>query len=313
MNKYFIYVVVVFLLGCIYLFNTKNNNLQTLDEHEEVRNVQRSAQSPRGYELEIVSKIDTIQPHVPTTIRYRIKDDKGEVVKKFETIHEKIMHFIVVRKDLQYFQHLHPDFHTDAGEFSLSVTFADYGSYRLFADFAQAGMENDAHNQPPIGVPYKDIQVGNAQAYVPVDIVSDMKTSRTVGEYEINYSFPQKIQVGKEVKIILHLRHKGQPITTMEEYLGAQAHGILLKKDTLDFFHLHAMGSSMTHVMNGQIMTMETISKGPDVNFTYTFPTNGTYKLFTQFQHQGNIITTDYTIEVNYHSSTSPDVVVYQH
>jgi hypothetical protein len=70
----------------------------------------------------------------PTTIKYRIKDDKRDIVTDFAIAHEKIMHFIVVRKDLTQFQHLHPDFNQETGEFSVAVTFPAAGPYRFFAD-----------------------------------------------------------------------------------------------------------------------------------------------------------------------------------
>lgn len=39
-------------------------------------------------------------------------------------------------------------------------------------------------------------------------------------------------------------------------------------------------------------------SKGPNMSFSTNFPEPGNYKLFTQIQHQGKIITTDYAIAV---------------
>ena len=92
-------------------------------------------QSHRGYNLQLTSSTENINPDQPTKISYKVTNDKGEVLKDFTVAHEKIMHFILVRKDLQGFQHLHPDFNQSTGEFSVNVTFPTDGLYRIFPDF----------------------------------------------------------------------------------------------------------------------------------------------------------------------------------
>ena len=60
-------------------------------------------------------------------------------------VHEKIMHFIVIRKDLANFQHVHPDFNSSTGEFTLSnLTLPSDGEYRLFADFTPTASQMNA-------------------------------------------------------------------------------------------------------------------------------------------------------------------------
>ena len=44
-----------------------------------------------------------------TELRFRIVGADGQPVRDFEVEHEKRMHLIVVRRDGQGFQHLHPD------------------------------------------------------------------------------------------------------------------------------------------------------------------------------------------------------------
>jgi hypothetical protein len=48
------------------------------------------------------------------------------------------MHFIVVRRDMTGFQHLHPTEGRD-GAWSVPVTLREAGSYRVFADFSTGG------------------------------------------------------------------------------------------------------------------------------------------------------------------------------
>ena len=103
--------VVLLTGGAFFLSNNMNNK--------------SIVQSRRSYEIEITRKpnADQITLSQPSTIKYKIKNDRGEIVKDFAIAHEKIMHFIVVRKDLQQFQHLHPDFNKENGEFIVNVIF----------------------------------------------------------------------------------------------------------------------------------------------------------------------------------------------
>jgi YHS domain-containing protein len=64
----------------------------------------------------------------------------GTLETKFQTVHEKLMHLIVVSSDLSYFSHEHPKLGAD-GRFRLRRTFPGAGQYWLFADFTpQDGM-----------------------------------------------------------------------------------------------------------------------------------------------------------------------------
>jgi hypothetical protein len=70
----------------------------------------------------------------PSTLRFRIAGPDGRPVRDFAVEHEKRMHLIVVRRDGQGFQHLHPTMDA-AGTWSVPLTLAQAGAYRVFADF----------------------------------------------------------------------------------------------------------------------------------------------------------------------------------
>ena len=69
------------------------------------------------------------------TLRFRIVDERGEMVRDFDVEHEKRVHLILARRDLSGFQHLHPEQAAD-GAWTTRVRVDDAGSYRLFADFS---------------------------------------------------------------------------------------------------------------------------------------------------------------------------------
>lgn len=279
MNKYVIGTLLLIIIfgSAFLLLNKKPASIQ--------QKVNR--QNPQNYKMKILSDESIVTPKEPYTLRYVIVDSSGTVLKNFLENHTKLMHFIAIRKeDLNNFQHLHPEFDANTGEFTQVLTFASPGTYRLYADFTpQTVMGNSGEvtlNQ--------DVSVGETPSGIN-PIIADSETIKSVDGYEIEYSFPQPVKAGQAVNLILNVKKDGQPVTNMESYLSAQAHGIVLKKDTLDFAHLHAMGGEMM-TMHGPLPT------GPEIKFDYTFPNAGIYKLFSQFQVNGKVITSDYTFEV---------------
>lgn len=292
-------ILIVLLLaggGGVLAFNLWNNGNQMNGEHGG----QIADQSHRSYEMELTSSANGIESQKPTTITYKVKNDKEEVLKNYEVVHEKIMHFIVVRKDLQNFLHLHPEFNPSSGEFTVEVTFPIDGLYRIFPDFTPT---DDNPQKIPVTV-YSDINVGDTKNYKAQPVVPDRQPNKTVDGYEIAYSLPAILEQQKEVQYSLMINKDGQPVTNLDNYLGALGHSVILKTDTLDFIHTHAgdkpdtnQGAGMGHSSETTMMPNES-NKGPQINFTTTFPSPGIYKIFTQFQHEGKVITTDLVVEV---------------
>jgi hypothetical protein len=97
------------------------------------------------------------------------------------------MHFIVVRKDLTQFQHLHPEFHKETGEFSVDVAFPAPGPCRFFADFTP-GQDNPM--QLPVTVS-SDFTVGDIADFQPQAVTPDTKNEVIVPpDYQVTYTLP---------------------------------------------------------------------------------------------------------------------------
>lgn len=242
-------------------------------------------QSHRSYEVEAASSLSNIQPNRPTNFIYKIKDDQGSILKDFDVVHEKVMHFIVVRKDLQYFQHLHPSFNSSTGEFKVPVTFAADGDYRAFADFtpsmSQVGPDGA---KLPVTV-FQDFKVGNLANYKPFPIGGTERT-KTYGNYEITLIPSSGSLVSQNNQNFdFEIKKKGTLVTNLEAYLGALGHTVVLREGDLQFVHAHAIQKS-TDPQTGK------------VRFAITFPEAGNYKLFSQFQHEGEILTSDFVVNV---------------
>ncbi len=289
-------LIATVLLGIFYLFYSDKLNLSSFDFRKVTTLTNDSAQSHRSYKMEIISKPTAIEPNSKITIVYEIKNDKGETLKNYDTVHEKIMHFIVVRKDLAYFQHLHPDFDKSTGEFKVAINFPEDGSYRVFPDFTPG---DDNPQKLPVTV-YQDLDVGNLSNYYAQTVAPDTEKSKTYGDYEVNTTITQG-ENQSEVTYSLNIAKDDEPVTDLENYLGALGHSVILKEGSLDFIHTHALDASSVGQEHGSMQhggSPMPAGKGPVISFATTFPGPGVYKIFTQFQHQKEIQTVDYTINV---------------
>ncbi len=242
-------------------------------------------QSHRSYCIKPTSDTSKLQPNSPTAYSFSIINDLGEILHEFDTVHEKTMHLIVVRKDMNNFQHLHPVFqHT--GLFTLSdLKLPSDGQYRIFADFTPTASQMGADGEKlPVTV-YQDVNVGDLAKYKPQSIgaIDEVKTFQG---YDIQITNdPQPITADSMNMVSFDIKKDGKPVTNLENYLGALGHSVVLREGTLDFIHAHPLTTSASR-QTGR------------VDFHVNFSTEGEYKLFTQFQHQGQLITSDFVVSV---------------
>jgi hypothetical protein len=78
----------------------------------------------------------------------------------------------------------------------------------------------------------------------------------------------------------------GEPVTDLQPYLGAYGHLVALRKGDLAYLHVHPDG----HPGDG------TTRPGPDVVFYADVPSEGTYRLYLDFRHQGMVRTAAFTL-----------------
>ena len=173
-------------------------------------NARRKPVPPR-FTLEL-----TAQPRKPrageaSELRFRVLDRK-EPVTAFETVHEKLLHLIVVRRDLTQFAHEHPVPNAD-GSFTLRYTFPAPGDYRLFADTAPRGAGSQIL---PAAISVSGKDAGPSQTFP--------------GIVPAATTFPAR----KTVPISMPVEAKG-----LEPWLGAIGHLLLIHEDAQTFVHAH--------------------------------------------------------------------------
>ncbi len=187
--------------------------------------------------------------------------------------HEKKIHFIMVSDDLSCFDHQHPEY-VPSGSYELPYTFKNGGSYILFADFKPTGAN---HSLEKINVKVK------GKTLPAITYTKEQLVSKT-GEFEVTLSTENggKIESGsmQHIKGIVTKGGKVIDANTLENYLGAKAHMVVIGVDDKNYLHVHP------GVENGNF----------DLHTTFEKP--GTYRGWIQFQSGGKIYTTDFVFKV---------------
>ena len=108
--------------------NNNNNNNNNQNMHHQQQNNQNIS-----YNVNL-----KFRPQIPdagktTTLEINITEQKtGNIIKNFETIHDKLMHLIIIgEEDLSHFEHIHPTLDTYRGMFFINHTFPESGNYKI--------------------------------------------------------------------------------------------------------------------------------------------------------------------------------------
>lgn len=207
-------------------------------------------------------------------LRFTIEGPDGRPVTAYQETHEKDLHLIVVRRDLSGFRHVHPVRAAD-GTWSIPFEFGRGGTWRLFADFAPAGLGRTL----TLGT---DVNVAGPYAPLPLPAASS-KSSRD--GYDVTLA--GEAVAGKESELTFTVSRGGRPVSDLQPYLGAFGHLVSLRSGDLAYLHNHPAETAEA----GD-------SGGPEVRFGTTFPTAGTYRLYLDFQHAGTVHTAEFTVTV---------------
>ena len=218
-----------------------------------------------------------IKPQTPIPLVIDVQDKEGKPIAKFETFQEKLMHLIVVSDNLEFFNHIHPTY-KENGRFEIETNFPQSGNYTLFSDYKPASQKE---------------RVSVLKAQIPGTNPSpakiDLNQAKTFGDTKVNLTFSQpKLKVGQDVTLMFDLRDTAtnQPITDLQPYLGERGHLVIIKQSSpltgADYLHAHAVKDN---------------SDG-NVNFMTHFSEPGKYKIWGQFNRNGEIVTADFWINV---------------
>lgn len=247
-------------------------------------------------------------PGRPVPLSFAVREaPTGRVVRDFEVVHTKPLHFLLVSADLAYFEHQHPHLGPD-GRFRLAWTFPRAGRYFLFADFTPADGDNQIlRTTLDVGGPIR-------RAPTPPRLVPDADRAKTVGDTRVRLSVrPGALRAGKQSLLTYTLADlSGRGRADMQPILGVMGHLIALRDDAQTLVHTHTLHGVQPGSYGAAMLAMRQAGQpevvpitpdmvtetGPRFTFKLTPPKPGRYKLWAQFQRRNRWLTAPFTVDV---------------
>lgn len=220
------------------------------------------------YPLEVSQSPALLRPGQRVTLTFRVIDPAtNQTVKRFEIVHEKLMHLFLVSENLEFFAHQHPVLQDD-GTFRLTLALPYGGMYRMLADFYPSG------SVPQLAL--NTLFVSGASS--PANLVPSLAPCKAANLTAALRTDPEQPLAGLETKLFYTL----DPIDGLEPYLGVWAHMLVASSDLIDLLHVHPFLKDQTST----------------IQFNVIFPRSGLYRIWTQFQRKGVVDTTVFTVSV---------------
>jgi hypothetical protein len=206
----------------------------------------------------------------PGWLRFRILGADGRVVVRgYQIEAERLLHLIVVRRDLTGYQHLHPVMGAD-GTWSVPFTAGPAGVYRVFADFQRGGVKR---------VLAGDLTIPGDYVPAPIPAASPLASA----DGDVVRLVAPRLRAGHEADLEFRIARGGRPVA-LQPYLGARGHLVALREGDLAYLHIHPHTGG-----------------APDagsVRFSTTFDAPGRYRLFLQFRSPGPVHTVSFSVSV---------------
>ncbi len=198
-------------------------------------------------------------------LAFTVTGPEGSPVTQFETSHEKQAHLIVVRSDGSHYRHVHPVM-DEAGRWSLPWQWEAAGTYRIYADVVPTGAGEGLTLTRTVDV---------AGPFEPAAL--EVSAIDEVDGFQV--SLNGDLGAGSAAALTVSVSRDGQPVTSLEPYLGAYGHLVALRAGDLAYLHTHPEGAEP---VDGEV-------SGPEVKFATTAPTPGRYYLYFDFQVDGQV------------------------
>lgn len=194
-----------------------------------------------------------------TPLRFRVvRKPQDELVDDLQVEHEKLMHLIGVRRDLQEFIHIHPQ-RVRPGLWQVNYAFTNAGQYQFWSDIKHRGTVYSLA-LPPLKV--AGIATSREPEIIPK--LEDVKSG-----FRISLEMPGELVAGRTNLLLIKIyNQEGTQIGT-DFFLGAALHVVVIKDDLSVYAHGHA----------GNHLRGER-----DLYFNQVFPERGNYKIFAQFR-----------------------------
>jgi hypothetical protein len=239
------------------------------------------------YQVTLISDSNAPQAGQPLTLMLDITTSESKApVTEFDEVHTKLLHLIVISEDLQQFLHLHPDYQGE-GRFVLKeVVLPEAGNYVVYADFTPTGAGQQVVRST----------LSTADATVSRPQLASGERELVTGPLRVRLDLPDSLSPATTQTIAFHVSdaESGEPIDSLDEYLGAAGHLVIIDESSQQYIHTHPAGDHDMRAMAG--MTMQ---YGPDLSFEAEFPESGLWAAWLQIQYKGEVYTAPFVIEVS--------------
>jgi hypothetical protein len=209
------------------------------------------------------------------TFRFTILGPDGTPEHDFTPLHDRLLHLIVVDRELTSFHHVHPTLAAD-GTWSARLPAVEPGSYRAVADF-------HVERGPRLALG-TDLAVPGD--YRPTPPSPPARTAHVDG-YDVTIASTQG--AGGVDEIALTVRRGGKRVTDLQPYLGASGHLVAMRAGDLAYAHVHPLDQ-----------------EAGTIRFEATLAAAGRYRLFLDFKHGGEVHTAAFTFDQGLVTGTPP-------
>ncbi len=233
-----------------------------------------NAAAPSNVAMQFSTNPTTVNPNQEVTLSMtpKMKDNANEQVA-LDVEHTKKIHLIEVSEDLSWFNHIHPEYNAD-GSYSVKEKFPAPGKYTLFADYKPSGGNHV--------VDYLNVTVaGTAPA------AKNYGADKLTGDAGDGFSVKLTPEGGKfltnmpmHINGVMMQNGKEVDVNTLEDYLGAKAHMVVVSLTDKKYLHVHPS------------------VEGGKFDLHTTFDKTGVYRGWIQFQSKGKVYTSDFVMNV---------------
>ena len=178
------------------------------------------------------------------------------------------MDLVVVRRDMTEYQRLRPTMQPD-GTWIVRLRLDEPGSYRAFATFRPRA----AAHPVTLGV---DLEV---PGQVESRAVTQPSGLTEVDGYSV--MLDGTVIAGGVARLYVNVLRGDVPVTDLEPYFGGTGRLVMLREGDLAFL---------------QVDPVPGTGSGPTITFEASVPTPGYYRVFLDFQHEGQVRTAEFTV-----------------
>jgi hypothetical protein len=263
-NTLRLYVVVMFLAFPVWAGPGHDHNEHDHSEPEIVITPITPTQLKAGEENEVVLFIQD-------------KQAKPVDVSRFEVVHTKPVHLLIIDPELNDYHHKHPT-QTSTGQYAFDFIPQTACSYRIWADVQLKGS-----HQHYVPVDLK----GAAECKEPIDKTVNLESSSQGYDFKLELEGAPK--AGEAVMVTMSISKNGEAVNVLEPVMGAFAHMVGFYEDYQSIAHIHPMGAEPT----------ENTERGePTLQFHIEPEHTGYLKLFAQIQIDGKQVFAPFVLKI---------------